>query len=129
MKTRRCPRGKILRNAYTRTSASGKIAHVSSACIDDVGVPGKGFQGEGPGIGQLDHGELSKYGYEHVVKLSAADRHAALSKAVDEYGWLTVFRKLNAVSVLTRYTAPETSAIFLRDRKWVKRIFANMKKE
>lgn len=129
MKTKRCPRGMIRRNAYTRTSASGKQARVASACIKDVGLPGKGFQGEGSGIGELKEGELSRFGYDKVVKMSAKDRHAALTNAVKEYGALMVFRKLNAISVYTRHTAPESSHIFLLDRNWVKRTFGNTKND
>jgi len=129
MNTRRCPRGMIRRNSYTRSSSSGKKTSVPSSCIKDVGVSGKGFQGEGPGIGQLEEGELSKFGYEHVVKLSASERHAALTKAVKKYGWLTVFRKLNAVYVLTKNTSPATSVIFLRDRNWVRRTLRISQKE
>ena len=129
MKTRRCSRGTIVRNAYTRTSASGVTTRVAASCIRDVGVPGKGFRGNGPGIGKLEEGNLFKFGYEHVVKMSAKDRHAALTKAVNEYGYLTVFRKLNAVQVYTRHTSPDSARIFLRDRNWVRRIFGNRKEE
>jgi hypothetical protein len=129
MNTKRCPRGTIRRNSYTRKSASGKESRVLSACIKDVGLPGKGFKGDGPGIGLLEEGELSKFGYEHVVHLSTNDRHTALTKAVKEYGSLTVFRKLNAVYVLTKYTSPATSILFLRDRNWVKRTFGIRQKE
>ena len=94
-----------------------------------MGLPGKGFQGEGPGIGDLQEGELSRFGYEHVVKLSTQDRHTALQKAVKEYGALVVWRKLNAVQVLSRHTSPSTAVIFLRDRNWVKRTFGISKKE
>ena len=129
MNTKRCTRGMIRRNSYTRRSPSGKKTHVPSSCIKDVGVSGKGFQGIGPGIGQLEEGELSKFGYEHVVKLSASDRHAALSKAVKEYGWLTVFRKLNALYVLTKNTSPATSTLFRNDRNWIKLSFRINRKE
>ena len=84
---------------------------------------------ERPGIGPLEKEVLSKFGYEHVTDLSAKERHAALGKAVRTYGALPVFRKLNAVSVLTRYTAPDSSVIFLRDRNWVKRTFRSSTKE
>ena len=129
MNTKRCPRGMIRRNSYTRRSSSGKKTSVPSSCIKDVGVSGKGFQGEGSGIGQLEEGELSKFGYEDVVNMSTADRHAALTKAVKEYGWLTVFRKLNAVYILTKNTSPATSIIFLRDRNWVRRRLRISQKE
>ena len=61
--------------------------------------------------------------------MSAKDRHAALTNAVKEYGALTVFRKLNAISVYTRHTAPTSSRIFLLDRNWVKRTFGNTKND
>ena len=127
MNTKRCPRGMIRRNSYTRSSTSGKKTRVPSSCIKDVGVSGKGFQGEGPGIGQLKEGELSKFGYEHVA--ARTRRHAALTKAVKEYGWLTVFRKLNAVYVLTKNTSPAASIIFLRDRNWVRQTLRISQKE
>jgi len=127
MNTRRCPRGTIRRNSYTRSSASGKSTRVPSSCIKDVGLPGKGFQGKGPGIGTLEKGDLSKFGYEHVA--ARPHHHAALTKAVQEYGWLTVFRKLNAIYVLTKNTSPASSAVFFRDRNWVKRTFGIRQKE
>jgi len=129
MNTKRCSRGTIRRNSYTRKSASGKKIYIPSSCSKDVGLPGKGFKGEGPGIGQLEEGELSTFGYEHVVNMSTADRHSALTKAVKEYGWLTVFRKLNAVYVLTKNTSPAASIIFLRDRNWVRRTLRISRKE
>lgn len=125
MATKRCPRGSIRRASYTRKNK----VHVPSSCIKNVGLPGKGFQGIGPGIGELQEGELSRFGYEHVVKQSTQDRHTALRKAVKEYGALVVWRKLNAVQVLSRHTSPITAAIFLRDRNWVKRTFGISKKE
>ena len=129
MNTKRCSRGTIRRNSYTRTSSSGTKTRVLSACIKDVGLSGKGFQGEGPGIGKLEKGDLSKFGYEHVVKMSASDRHTALTKAVNEYTSLTVFRKLNALYVLTKNTSPAASILFHRDRNWVKRTFGIIQKE
>jgi hypothetical protein len=49
-----------------------------------------------------------------------AARHAALAKAVKEFGSLGVWRKLNAVYVYTRRTAPEASKTFKADRDWVR---------
>ena len=114
-KTRRCPPGKIMRRAYTR-----KHTRVAARCIADVGVPGKGFQGEGPGIGPLRHGDLTQFGYGHVTAMTKGRRHLALARAVHAYGALTVWRKLNAVYVYTRNTAPASSAVFKADRDWIK---------
>ena len=121
-KTRPCPIGKILRASYTRHTRKGKRISVPEQCIRDVGAPGKGFR-EGPGIGPLRQGELSKFGYEHVVKLSEKDRHTALAKAVGAYGSLTVWRKLNAVAVYTRRISPASSQIFKADMDWIRTKF------
>jgi len=118
-KTRSCPTGKILRASYTRGTRKGKRVSVPEQCIRDVGAPGKGFR-DGPGIGPLRKGELSKFGYENVAKLSEKARHAALTKAVEAYGSLTVWRKLNAVAVYTRRISPASSQIFKADMDWIR---------
>lgn len=117
MKT--CGPGKIYRTAYTRKNGT----RVSGACIRDVGRPGKGFRGPGKGIGTLRKGELAKFGYSQVAKLSIAERHAALRKAVEAYGSLSVWRKLNAVKVYTRRTASSASHLFKEDMDWIRATF------
>ena len=72
-----------------------------------------------PGIGKLRHGLLAKFGYSHVKTLSQSQRHVALEKAVRAYGALSVFRKLNAVYVYSKKTAPSSSKIFKADRDWI----------
>ena len=72
-----------------------------------------------PGIGKLRHGLLAKFGYSHVSSLSLHQRHAALQKAVKAYGALSVFRKLNAVYVYSKKTAPSSSRIFKADRDYI----------
>ena len=77
-------------------------------------------------IGPLRQHDLSKYGYSHVKRLTVEARHAALTKAVKAYTALSVFRKLNAVYVLTRGKTRKSnisSRIFLKDRDWVKATF------
>lgn len=74
-------------------------------------------------IGPLHGQDLSKFGYSHIKTMSVVSRHAALTKAVAAYGSLSVFRKLNAVYVLTRRTAPSSSTLFKKDRDWVKSHF------
>jgi len=73
-----------------------------------------------PGIGPLKKGELGQFGYHQVRSLPKDTRHKALGKAVAKYGPLTTFRKLNALYVYTRKSSPPSSAIFLRDRNWVR---------
>lgn len=118
---RTCPPGYIKRAAFVRRTKSGKRSHVPEQCIPDVGLPGKGYAGPGPGIGPLRKGELSKYGYTNIASLNIVSRRAALEKAIDEFGSLGVWRKLNAVAVYTRRTSPSVSQIIQSDMDWVRR--------
>jgi hypothetical protein len=97
----------------------GRLTYVPVSCITDVGNPGKGYAGGG--IGPLKSGDLARFGYTHVVSMSQGRRHIALAKAMRAYGPLTLWRKLNAIYVYTRNTAPASSAIFKADRDWVRR--------
>lgn len=120
----KCGRGTVRRKAYVRRTRKGRTrdgrTRVPASCIRDVGNPGKGFKGEGDGIGPLRQGDLSQFGYAHVVGLSEGRRHLALARAVREYGALSLWRKLNAVYVYSKHTAPASSAIFKQDRDWVR---------
>jgi hypothetical protein len=117
-------KGMILRSAYTRKTKSGKTVKVPAGMIKNVGLPGKGYKGtNGPGIGELHSGDLTKFGYENVAHLTSDERHKALKKAVEEYGALDVMRKLVAVSTYSKHTAPKSSKIFKSDASWVKNIF------
>ena len=101
-----CPEGRITRER------KGRRIFVPASCITDVGRPG---------IGPLRHGELAQFGYEHVAAMSERQRHLALAKAVKMFGSLSVWRKLNAVFVYTRHTAPASSSVFKADRDWIKK--------
>jgi len=101
-----CPSGTIRRKSFTRKNGT----HVKSACVRDVGRPG---------IGPLKKGELSKYGYSMTAK--ASSRHRALNKATRKYGSLSVYRKLNALSVYTKRTSPKTSKTAKADRNYIGR--------
>jgi hypothetical protein len=94
---------------------------VKTACVKDKGLPGKG-----PDLfGTLKKGQLKKYGY--VYRESREARHAALRRAVKEYGALDLFRKLDAVAKLTRRTVPEASRVFKSDREWVRQVLGPLK--
>lgn len=143
--TKKCPPGQVARAAYVRRFTSGikqrgftvkrksgktyrvypKKNHtvVRSACIKDRGLPGKAEPGKQ--IGPLRKGELKKYGY--VYRYPTAQRHAALQKAVGEFGALGVYRKLNAVAKLSVRTAPEASTVFAGDRDWVQSQYGPLK--
>lgn len=123
---RKCPKGFIVRAAYMRYSKKGNHTLVPAGCVKDRGAPGAPGKGtrSGPGIGLLRKGELSKYGYVNVTHVGVKQRHLALEKAIREYGPLTTWRKLNAVHVYTRNTAPESSRVFKADMDWIRRTFS-----
>lgn len=137
-----CPPGKILRKAYVRrfrtnirekgyTVKRGNIVYraypkssstiVQAACVKDKGLPGKGPQSIAP----LRKGELLKYGYSY--RKSDLLRHEALRQAAKEFGALGVYRKLNAVAKLSVRAAPEASAVFKKDRDWVRKRLGPLK--
>lgn len=115
----------ILEQGYTKKTKLGKeitivphkgsITFVAPKCVKDVGLPGKGLQTIGP----LRQGELSKYGYGAMKP--EAQRHEALKEAIQEYGGLGVWRKLNAVANLTERSIPKAHKIYVEDKDWVKR--------
>lgn len=141
-----CPPGMIPRKAYVRkyTTAirkqgftvkrsSGKVYRVypkskdmmvESRCVKDLGLPGMGPT-SGKGIGPLHKGELAKYGYSYAT--SNAQRHAALKAAVERYGQVGVYRKLDAAAKLMMRTVPKAAAVFREDREYVRRNFGPMK--
>jgi hypothetical protein len=107
-----CDKGGSYRKSYTRKGKHEKRA---------LGIHSQTRRV--PGIGPLRKGELSKFGYENVVKLSLAERKAALTKAVDAYGSLGVWRKLNAVSIYTRRISPASRKVFKADMDWIRAKF------
>ena len=54
------------------------------------------------------------------MTMTVPARKAALRKAAERYGALSLFRKLNALYVYTKNSSPASSAIFLMDRNWVR---------
>lgn len=83
------------------------------------GSPGRGGRRGTSKIGPLKKGELKAVGYSATAK--ASSRHRALTKAIKRYGPLSTYRKLNAVAVYTKRTAPKASKTFKADRNWVGR--------
>jgi len=68
----------------------------------------------------LTKGSLSKYGYQDVVHTPAVTRRRYLARALKHEDALSVFRKLNALSVLNKNKYPATSCVFESDRNWVR---------
>lgn len=104
--TRKCAKGFIKRAAFVRYTKKGKRTYVAEQCV--------------PGIGPLRKGELAKYGYTRVANMSVSERHKALDKAVAEFGSLTTWRKLNAIAVYTKRTAPGSSRVFKEDMEYIR---------
>jgi len=72
-------------------------------------------------IGPLKKNQLRKYGYS--TSISTRKRHQALTKAIKDNTALRIFRRLNAVRILSKRTNPKVSQVFLQDMKWVRKTF------
>jgi hypothetical protein len=116
----------IAKQGYLKHTKSGKTIkvfpktrsiYVKASCTKDLGKPGKGKNVIGP----LRKGELSKYGYSY--KLPESERRESLQKAVQVYGPLSTYRKLNAVAKLSTRTNPAASLAFSRDRNWIRNTY------
>ena len=126
-----CPTGYIKRKGYTRKFSTsikqsgytvrrkGKLytiqpkmqqVIVPASCVKKRNVTMKSK-------GKLRKGDLIKYGYQY--RLSDLLREKALKKAVNAYGALSVYHKLNAVAKLSSGHAPDAHKIFVRDRNWL----------
>jgi hypothetical protein len=113
------------RTAYSRKHhipvrrATVKGSKVPTKRITDQGAPGKWADKNGPGIEITHPGALSSVGYSVVSKPTR--RHSALRKAVNKFGPLSTFRKLQAVGTFTKRTSKGRSKKFMADRNWVKK--------
>lgn len=114
-KTPKCKKGEIVRTGYKRHSKSGKSVVVPPTCIKDLGKPGKVARNI-----YIEPDRLGKYGYNDLLSRSDQERHRALEDAVASGEKpLSVFRRLIALSTLTRNTNPELSNIMRSDATWV----------
>lgn len=111
---------RIVRKGYT-AHRRGKTVRVSAKRILDQGAPGNWEDIHGPGIGEMKEGLLTKVGYS--AKKGKTARHKSIRKAVQRYGPLSTFHKLNAMSTLTKRTSKSKSRTFKADRNWVKKTF------
>jgi hypothetical protein len=106
-----CQKGYIRRRASRRTRSS---------CIKNRGAPGRWQTRTGlKGIGPLRKGLLTSLGYSHTKKASA--RHKSLTRAIKKYGRTSTIRKLNAIRVYTRRTAPSASKTYTTDMHYVQK--------
>ena len=73
-------------------------------------------------IGPLKEGRLSKFGYVHVNELTEAQRHAAIKKAVQKFGALSVWKMINVLYIYNK-SHPKNRHLFKMDRDWIKSTF------
>lgn len=73
-------------------------------------------------IGPLKKGRLTKFGYHDVHDLSETQRHDALSKAVEKFGSLSVWKMVNVLYIYNK-SHPKMRSLFNRDRVWIKNTF------
>jgi hypothetical protein len=106
--------GFIRRSAYT----TKKGVYVPSHMVRNMGKRGKSPHLIGP----LKSGNLSRFGYKSVTSKTMLSRHRSLGAAMAAgVKPLNIFRKLGAVSTLTKRTAPSASRVFKADQRWVKK--------
>lgn len=81
-------------------------------------------------------GELTKYGYHDITKMSEKSRRAALMRFIESVGSdidkqivkaRMIVRKLNALSILQKNTNPELSRRVRRDQQFVSRMLSDLK--
>ena len=119
-RTNACPKGYELKEGYDRKSYTTKKGtkvpktHIGATCIKERGLPGKVLD-EYKVITISNKNKLSEHGYS--IKKSENTRYRALLKAIEDYGYLSVLRKLVALRTLTRNSNPEQSQIHNIDIK------------
>jgi len=96
----------------------GKVIHRRGYVYKrkDVGKPGKG-----PKLIPIKKGKLKKFGYS--TKLPASERRAALRRAVEAYGALSVARMLQAQIILRKRTQRKVRKIFEEDLEWLRKTY------
>lgn len=107
-----CPRGAISRKSFVRKSG----VKVSATCVKSKSLRSKGKKPQ-VYLPKLKQGALTKHGYS--IHESSKMRHTAIKKAMKEYTPGELVKKLNAVRVLSKNTAPENSAIYAKDIKYI----------
>ena len=111
------------RKSYRKGSKKMKGVVVGQTIVPPKCIKSRGSPGKGPDlIGPLMKGTLTKFGYH--AKDSTGKRREALTKAVEAYGWLPVFRKLNAVATLSKNTNSQISKTMRGDSRWVRATFS-----
>lgn len=93
-----------------------------SSLVPDTGKPGKTAEKDKV-LPKPDPKGLSKYGYHDIKKMSAADRHVALKKAVKSEGYSVVSKRMNLIANYTKLSNPSFHQLLKRDLRWLKKEF------
>lgn len=115
-----CNNNKTLRKAYVRYNKSGKHKLVKGSCISKRGSSNRKTVKK---IGPLRKGDLKQYGYQKITTISLKARRRALKQAVNTYGSLSVWKKVNVLYVFFKHTNPDLSELYNKDRKWIKKTY------
>lgn len=114
--TPKCSENEIVREGYRKKSKKGKDVWVKPTCTKDIGNKGKQER-----IFLIEPGRLSKFGYDNIEEKSDLARHKSLHSAfLHGEKPLSVSRRLNALSTLTKNISPMRSKIFKEDSEWIK---------
>lgn len=127
-------RSAYVRKAYTRSDGTHVSAskvpatHVPATWVPTRGAPAPAsghkkkvlVTAEGKSVLSEDMRHLSPYGYSFS---KAEDlRHAALRKAVKDYGEVWAIRRLNAISILQKNASPAVHAKAEKDKAYVQHL-------
>ena len=120
-----CSRGKIYRKSYTRKSYNKRIS-VPGSCITATSQTGRKTSDEqrrlikGKQLFILEKDRLKPYGYENINDLTISERRRALNRALKKEKPLSLYRRLNALSLLFENRDPVLSKKFKDDSEYVK---------
>lgn len=114
---RKCVKGISRTKRGNTKTCSRKQKLIKASCITKRGLSKNPQRVR---IGPLRKGELTQFGYEKVQTLSLRTRHKALAKAVEKYGSLSVWKKINVLYVYNKYTNPALSTLYNADKNWIK---------
>lgn len=133
----KCKKGEIVREGYHKKSSirksfvkrngtTVKKSLVKSAWVRPVCIKAKGLSIERGTkginlIGPMVKGDLKKFGYENVKRMSVKNRHIALKKVLSSLKPLPVSRKIRALATLSKNTDPKLSRVFKADYEWIKK--------
>jgi Family of unknown function (DUF5771) len=116
---KKCPKGSISRRSYNyKRKSTGKRVKVRSSCVKSKGRRSRGLRVNRV-LPSLKKGSLTKYGYH--LSDSKDERHKALKKAFDAYGYSTLIKKLNAVRLYNK-SKPSVYNKYTQDMNYVHKL-------